>query len=165
MTFSARLLSSTFAILLAGSMSSPAVPAEAKITLESVTVTPSDSIAPDKLCKLKVEIQNTGDKTAYSFGFTVKINGKEVPIYKNLLYLVAVDPGSKKELDLYNFWSTEKGREAPTNGKVEVEVTLKEAKWVEIKMEDDVQVWTPIGDVEGLPSAKSVSIPFKAKKG
>ena len=47
------------------------------------------------------------------------------------------------------------------DGKVTVEVTLKQAQWVETKKEDKTQVWTPLGEVKGLPFSKSVSKPLK----
>ncbi|PYV85078.1 MAG: hypothetical protein DMG05_23440, partial [Acidobacteria bacterium] len=96
-----------------------------------------------------------------SFGFGVKINGQETTVYDKMVFMEAVDPGSTAEIALSNFYSTEPGRPLPKDGKVTVEVTLKQAQWVEIKKEDNTQVWTPLGEVKGLPFSKSVNKPLK----
>ena len=66
---------------------------------------------------------------------------------------------------LYNFWTSESGRPAPADGRVEVLVRLREARWVEVsEVEEDgetVEVWTPVGDVAGLPQTVSVTLELK----
>jgi hypothetical protein len=67
------------------------------------------------------------------------------------------------ELALYNFWTGETGRPAPADGKLSVEVSLREAKWMERSVEQaegepPVDVWTPTGMVEGLPVTASTVV-------
>lgn len=130
---------------------------EPKVTLQSITVMPSDPAA-DTLCKLSVAIGNTGDRTVSQFGFSVRINDAELPVYANQLFMYPVEPGATLEIPLYNFWSTETFRPAPADGKLDLEVSLREAEWMQIEMEDDVEVWTPLGAVEGLPSTRTVTL-------
>ena len=61
----------------------------------------------------------------------MKVNGKPLTAYDKRLYLIAVEPGATRELHLFNFWSTETGRPAPADGKLNVEVTLARASWVQ----------------------------------
>jgi len=141
---------------------------EPQVTLEEVVITLSpgkpieaDGASPGTLCNLKVKVRNRGAQKASRFGFGVKINGRDMTVYDKMLYMQAVDPGSTGEIALSNFYSTEPGGPLPKDGKLTVEVTLKQAQWVEIKKEDNTQVWTPLGEVKGLPFSKSVSKPLK----
>lgn len=142
---------------------------EPQVTLEDVviTVSPAKPIAPEglspgTLCNLKAKLRNRGAQKASSFGFGVKINAQEMTVYDKMVFMDAVDPGGTGEIALSNFYSTEPGHPLPKDGKLTVEVTLKHAQWVEIKKEDNTQVWTPLGEVKGLPVSKSVSKPLKA---
>ena len=128
-----------------------------QVTLAAVQVEPANP-GPDTLCRLKVEIRNAGDQKASRFGFTVRVNGTELGPYKNQLFMFPVDAGATEELRLFNFWSTETGRSMPADGKLTVEVSLNEAAWMRIEMEDDVEVWDPLGDVEGLPHVARTSL-------
>lgn len=120
------------------------------MVLESVAVEPS-SPAVDTLCRLRVTIRNDGSEVASQLGFKVTVNGVELPVYRNQLFMYPVPPGETVEVPLYNFWSTETSRPAPRDGKLRIEVELSEAEWMEIEMEEDVEVWTPLGAVDGLP--------------
>lgn len=138
-------------------------PAEAPkplLTLESVEVrAPEGSkLGPESLARLTVKLANSGEKIASSLVFEVTVAGHELPVYRNQVFLKAVPAGETVELPLYNFWTSETGRPAPTGGKLEVEVTLREARWTELSEEDGVDVWTPVGEVEGLPSSASVVV-------
>ena len=142
--------------------------AEPQVTVEDVVITISpgkpigpEDLSPGTLCNLKVKVRNRGTQKASRFGFGVKINGQEMAVYDKMVFMEAVDPGSTAEIALSNFYSTEPGRPLPKDGKVTVEVTLKQAQWVEIKKEDNTQVWTPLGEVKGLPFSKSVNQPLK----
>jgi hypothetical protein len=142
--------------------------AEPQVIIEdiAITVSPEKPIGPEgislgTLCNLKVKLRNRGTQKAYSFGFGVKINGREVATYDNMLYIQTVDSGASGEIVLSNFYSTEPGGPRPADGKVTIEVTLKKAQWVEIKKEGNAQVWTPLGEVKGLPISKSVSKPLQ----
>ena len=153
-------------LLLAGPLLGPSAGAQEEaaspqVTLEAVRVTPEDP-AVDTLCRLAVEIKNSGDRTVSQFGFSVRINDAELPVYTNQLFMYPVEPGSSLEIPLYNFWSTETSRPAPADGKLEIEVSLREAEWMRIEMEDDVEVWTPLGTVEGLPSDRAVTLTMTA---
>ena len=130
------------------------------LTLEAVKVDPA-SPGPDKLCKLSVTIRNAGAKTASALGFRVKVDGRELAVYGNELFFRPVPAGSPTavtEVKLHNFWSSETGRPFPTGGRMTVEVTLVEARWMDVKTENGAEVWTPAGAVEGLPVSKSVTL-------
>ncbi|HET9211878.1 MAG TPA: CARDB domain-containing protein [Thermoanaerobaculia bacterium] len=142
--------------LLPGGAAAAEAPKPA-LTLEAVKVEPA-SPRPDTLCHLTVTLKNAGAQRASSLEFVVKVNGQELTVYKKRLYLAAVEPGATRELRLLNFWSTETGRPAPANGKLNVEVTLARASWVRPSARDGAEVWTPTGEVEGLPSSRNVSL-------
>src|SRR5687768_12727506 len=120
------------------------------LTLESVKVDPP-SPGPDTLCRLSVTLRSSGAKTASALGFRVKVDGRELPVYRNELFFRPVAAGATAEVRLHNFWSNETGRPFPTNGKMTVEVTLAEARWMDVKTENGAEVWTAAGPVEGLP--------------
>lgn len=128
-----------------------------KLILEAIVVDPP-APAVDTLCKLSVTIRNDGDQTASQLGFNVKSNDVELPVYLNQLFMYPIEPGQTSEIPLYNFWSTETSRPAPADGKLRLEVTLREAQWMKIEMEDDVEVWTPLGEVENLPSVQELTV-------
>lgn len=127
------------------------------LTLEAVQVEPA-APGPDTLCRLRIKVRNAGTRRASAFELTVKVNGKELPAYKNRLYLDPVEPGATEEIRLFNFWSTEGSRPAPADGKLTVEVTLDRASWVNRETKDGAEVWSPLGPVEGLPATKSVTL-------
>ena len=133
------------------------------LTLESVKVDPA-SPGPDTLCRLSVTLRNIGGegaKTASALGFRVKVDGHELPGYRNELFFRPVAAGATAEVRLHNFWSNETGRPFPTNGRMTVEVTLAEARWMDVKTENGAEVWTAAGPVAGLPVSKSVTLNLK----
>jgi hypothetical protein len=130
------------------------------VAVKAIAVDPSDPGA-DTLCRLTVTLDNHGERTASLFGFRVTVGGVELPVYERELFAFPVPAGESAELPLFNFWSTETGRPAPAGGKLEVEVTLLEAQWVEIETEDEAEVWTPVGPVPGLPSTESLTLEMK----
>jgi hypothetical protein len=142
---------------------------EPQVNVEEVviTVSPGKSIGSEgittgTLCDLKVRLHNHGSQKASSFRFGVKINGREMTVYDKMLYMEAVDPGNTGEIALSSFYSTDPGGPLPKDGKVTMEVTLKRAQWVEIKKEGGTQIWTPLGEVKGLPYSKTVTKQLKA---
>lgn len=153
----ARVL--TTAVLVCGLMlGSLATAQEAPaVTVEAVNVQPT-SPGPDTLCKLTVKLANGGDRTASQLDFKVKINGQELPVYRNQLFMFPVPPGESADIPLYNFWSTETSRPMPADGKLDIEVTLATAQWMEIKDEEGVEVWQPLGPVQGLPISKTLTL-------
>lgn len=131
-----------------------------QITVEAISVEPS-SPAVDTLCRLEVTVKNHGSEIASQLDFKVKINGQALPVYRNQLFMFPLEPGKSSDIKLYNFWSTETSRPAPEDGKLTVEVALVAAQWTKVSMEDDVEVWQPLGAVGGLPHAASVTLEMK----
>ena len=127
------------------------------LRISSIKVEPANPAA-DTLCRLRIEIENSGENIASQLGFSVKINGQELPVYKSHLFMFPVPPGDTTELALYNFWSTETSRQMPATGKLELEVSLLEARWMDISTEGDTETWTPLGDVVSLPVSHSITI-------
>jgi len=142
-------------LVLAGAKS-----ADPALTLEAVKVDPT-SPGPDTLCRLSVTLRSSGAKTASALAFRVKVDGRELPVYRNELFFRPVAAGATAEVRLHNFWSNETGRPFPANGKMTVEVTLAEAQWMDVKTENGAEVWTAAGPVEGLPVSKSVTLALK----
>lgn len=132
------------------------------LTLEAVKVDPA-APGPDTLCHLSVTLRNAGSKRASALEFVVKVNGRELAAYKDRLYLEPVEPGATREIRLFNFWSTEPGRPAPADGKLQVEVTLVHASWMDRSEQNGAEVWTPAGPAEGLPVTKSVALTMGKK--
>jgi hypothetical protein len=127
------------------------------LTLEAVKVEPA-APRPDTLCHLTVTVRSSGAQAASALEFVVKVNGQELPAYRKRLYLTPVEPGATREVRLFNFWSTETGRPAPANGKLNVEVTLARASWMRKASRDGAEVWTPAGNVEGLPASRNLTL-------
>ncbi len=134
------------------------------LTVEAVEVEPA-APGPDTLCRLRVQLRNRGDQIASQLGFAVSINGQPLGVYGNQLFMYPVMPGTTEEISLYNFWTTETSRPMPADGKLRVEVSLREAIWARMTIEEDeegeIEVWTPIGPVEGLPVSASVTLEMK----
>lgn len=127
---------------------------ESEVVLAGFEVTPAEP-GPETLCRLVATIDNRGSQAVYSFGFDVELNGRALRVYEQQLFLQVIEPGESAEVALYNFWTSEQGRPAPADGKLEIVVRLREARWVEVtQVEEDgetVEVWTPVGEVAGLP--------------
>ena len=131
-----------------------------QITIESITVEPA-APAADTLCKLRVTLNNKGAEIAAQLDFKVKINGQDLPVYRNQIFMFPLQAGQTGEIKLYNFWSTETSRPMPKNGKLELEVALVSAQWTKISMQEEVEVWEPLGEVGGLPQSSSVTLEMK----
>jgi len=150
---------------LATGQPAPATPAKPLLTVESVEILPA-SPGPDTLCQLRAKVRNSGTHKASALAFAVRVNGETLAVYKYQIYLQQIDPGSTVEVRLFNFWTTETGRPVAKDGKLRVEVTLAEARWVEVRSEGGAEVVTPVGTVPGLPVSASLTVPLKvvAKK-
>jgi len=164
-----------FALALVVLCSAPAAAqddaaAGSQLTVTVVDVQPANPGA-DTLCRLTVTVANSGDRKASQLGFSVKLNGQELSVYGNQLFMYPVPAGGELEIPLYNFWTTETSRPTmPEGGKYTVEVSLLEAQWMDISMEketvekagqqveEDVEVWTPLGAVEDLPSSAEITL-------
>jgi len=157
-----RFLQRSVLVLLATALTVPLLAEEKKpaLTLESIQVEPA-SLRPDTLCHLRVTLRNSGARPASELEFVVKLNGRELPAYKNRLYLKAVEPGASREIPLFNFWSTEAGRLAPADGKLALEVTLVRAAWMQKETKDRAEVWSATGAVEGLPVARTITLQMR----
>lgn len=144
---------------MAARAAEPTKPASAPspLTIAAVTVTPP-SPGPDTLCQLRIELRNGGDRIASELAFAVKLNGQELPVYRNQLFMQRLDPGKTSTVRLYNFWTTETGRPAPADGKYKVEVSLLASRWYQVAIEGDVEVWTPVGVVPGLPVSAQATV-------
>lgn len=133
------------------------------LAIESVTVEPSAPGA-DTLCRLRLAIKNSGSQPAYALAFDVKIGGQALPVYAHQVFLDVLPPGKTTEVRLFNFWTTETSRPRPADGKLQLEIALREAQWLEISFEGEgkarSEVWTPKGAVSGLPvrAAKTVTL-------
>ncbi len=125
-----------------------------RVVMESIAVTPA-SPGAETLCRLSVRIANNGTRAVYGFGFDVELNGQPLRVYEDQLFLQVIEAGAADDVALWNFWTSETGRPAPKDGRLEILVRLREARWVDVsEVEEDgetVEVWTPIGDVDGLP--------------
>lgn len=155
-------------VALAAQDEAPPPEAEAPeplLSLEKVTVEgpPTGApLGPETLARLTVSIANRGEEIASALVFTVSVAGRELPVYENQVFLKAIPPGGTTELALYNFWTGETGRPAPADGKLPVEVTLTEARWMEVSEDEEgVEVWKPLGEVEALPVSASTQVALK----
>jgi hypothetical protein len=126
------------------------------VTLTAFAVTPA-SPGGETLCRLEATIENYGEHVASQLGFSVRINDQELAVYGNQLFMYPIEPGQKATIPLYNFWSTETSRPMPADGKLRIEVSLLEARWFDISIDDEgVEVWQPVAPVDGLPSAQTL---------
>ena len=156
-TLPLRLDARPFLAMLPLALAGEDKPAPPALSVQAVQVEPA-SPRPDTLCHLTVTLKNQGDRPASALEFTVKVGGVSLPAYRDRLYLEAVEPGASRQVRLFNFWSTETGRPAPADGKLAVEVTLTGASWARKTVRDGAEVWTPAGEVPGLPAAKSLTL-------
>lgn len=135
-----------------------------KVALSGIEVVPSAPGA-ETLCKLTATIANSGSRAVYSFGFDVELNGTPLPVYEKQLFLQVIEAGESEDVALFNFWTSETGRPPPADGKLEVLVRLREARWVDVsEVEEDgetVEVWTPVGEVSGLPQTVGTTLELK----
>jgi hypothetical protein len=142
----------------AGLVAQESVDTKSLVQLEAIVVEPSNP-GPDTLCTLSVRVRNNGTEKASQFGFTVTLNGQELSVYGNQLFMYPVEPGASLEFPLYNFWTTETSRPTPpADGKLRLEIAIKESQWMKIEMEDEVEVWTPLGPVEDLPAGTELTV-------
>lgn len=150
------------AFLLAAAASS--AQDEPQVVLSGIEVAPA-APGPETLCKLTATIRNAGERAVYSFGFDVEVEGHSLPVYEKQLFLQVIEAGESEEVALFNFWTSETGRPVPADGKLEVLVRLREARWVEVSEVDEdgetVEVWTPAGDVSGLPQTVELTLELK----
>lgn len=132
----------------------------APLALEEILIEPA-APGPDTLCKVHVKVRNGGRQIASRLAFEVTVNGQALPAYARQLYLQNLPPGEVSEVRLWNFWTTETSRPLPANGKLVVEVVLREASWVDVVTEDGVEVSRPVGAVSGLPVRRSVTVTLR----
>ncbi len=140
----------------------PKEAAKAPISIDAVKVSP-DAPGTETLCRLKITLHNLGDRPMSAFGFDVTVAGHPLPVYDNQLFLKSLGAGETLDLDLYNFWTSETGRPAPADGKMTVEVSLREARWLKTGEEKGVEVWTLEEPVAGLPVSAKTVVTLKKK--
>lgn len=137
-----------FAALAVGALLAESTAAPVKVG--AVRVEPGTP-GPETLCRLAVDLVNASDRPVTALVYRVRINGAELPVYKNHVYMERLDPGQTRTARLYNFWSTERGRPAPTDGFLTVEVSLVEARFADGDR-------AAVGD---LPATGGVRLPFR----
>jgi len=127
------------------------------LTIAAVMASPADAGA-DTLCQLRVDVANKGARIASELAFAVKVNGHDLPVYRNHLFMQRLDPGKTTSIRLFNFWTTETGRPTAADGKYRIEVTLLNAKWYDIALKDGVEDWTPRDPVPNLPVTATATV-------
>jgi hypothetical protein len=151
------------AVIAIGFFIAPSLPSQEEgqstplLTVEKISVEPA-SPGPDTLCKLRVTLRNAGKEIASQLDFRVSINGQELPVYRNQLFMFPIEPDQTAEIKLYNFWSTETSRSMPKDGKLNIEVSLVGAQWMKIETEEEVEVWKPLGSVDHLPVVGNLTL-------
>ena len=140
---------------LAGTFVSRAEAAD--VHVEAIMVQPA-SPGPSTLCEFKVRLKNAGSRPVSYFRFNVKIDGQDVPAYKLYTHVFNIEPGKTGKLALNNFYSPPEARA------FEVQVTLVEAQWVEVKKEGTSSTTTPSGPMAGLPTGASLSVKMSSSK-
>lgn len=136
-------------------------PAASPLAVEEIVIEPAAPTATT-LCRLRLKLRNTGEQPASMLRFKVAVAGRELPVYRNQMFLQPLAAGKITELKLYNFWASETGRPAPADGKMTVEVTLAEARWMKVGPDAaGVETWEPLAPVPGLPLVKSVTVVLK----
>lgn len=126
------------------------VEVESHLALASIEMSAAETELP-RLVSLSVGIANESERPITALGFEVVVEGVSLPVYDNQLFMQRLAPGETTTVDLYNFWSGETGRPNPTDGKLDVTVRLREAKWLTVSKEGTTDVWE-VGDaVPGLP--------------
>lgn len=141
----------------ARALAEEAEPPPPTVAVQRVWIEP-EAPGPDTLCQLYVELENQGEQEASLFAFEIEVGGHSLPVYAKELFGFPVGPGKQETLRLFNFWTSETGRPAPADGKLEIEVRLVEASWIEIEVEADEETWTPLGEVAGLPSEAKIVV-------
>jgi hypothetical protein len=145
--------------------------AASPLRVERLIVTP-ERPGSDTLCRLVVRLHNGGEKPMYAFAFDVELNGVPLPVYERQLFLQSIPAGKSAEVRLFNFWTTETGRARPADGRLAVEVKVREALWLDVTTEpaaadgerkadepaEPVEVWSPAGEVPGLPVRGSLTL-------
>lgn len=129
-------------------------PVPASLVLTDLRLEPS-SPGPDTLCKLWVTIRNNTDQVASLLHLRVRLNGQDVGRYASDSFVVRLDPDTSQEVRLFNVWSSETGRPPTADGRLEVEVVLEAATWVDVEglKSEGSEVWAPKEPVPGLPSS------------
>jgi len=123
----------------------------AEVEVSAIAIKPANP-GPSTLCELKVELKNRGSRPVSFFSFEVKVDGKDVPLYKETSYVNNIDPGKTGEIQLNNFYT-------PGEAKLfTVQVALVKAQWVEVKKEGASSTTTPTGVVAGLPANATLTV-------
>ena len=158
------------ALIAIGFFIAPSLPGQEEgqstpqLTVEKISVEPANP-GPDTLCKLRVTLRNAGKEIASQLDFHVSINGQELAVYRNQLFMFPIEPEQTAEIKLYNFWSTETSRSMPKDGKLKIEVSLVGAQWMKIETEEEVEIWKPLGPVDHLPVVGDLTLKMAKPSG
>ena len=106
---------------------------------------------PETLLRLSIDVDNRGEQAVSALRFAVAAEGREIPVYRDTVFLAAIAPGERRTVPLHNLWTSEGGRPPPADGRLDVEVTLLEASWVARETTADGVVWRIVGPVPDLP--------------
>ena len=162
MLLSRRAAAALLAASLVASLATAQEPAPPPLAIEEIVIEPAAPTATT-LCRLRLKLKNSGSEPASMLRFKVTVAGHELPrLPQPDVPAAARCRTGHRGLKLYNFWASETGRPAPADGKMAVEVTLTEAKWMKVGPDaSGVETWEPLGSVPCLPLAKSVTVTLK----
>lgn len=162
----------------------PPSPVETTVELVEILIEPArpaeaqsaPRFSADTLCTLTLRLRNRGPRPVSAFVFEVDIEGSTLPVYEKQVFMSLMPPsnaarsGSESptasadttyDLRLFNFWTSDSVRPAPTDGSLDVRVRLLDAQWVDARFEDDgTEVWSLEGTVPGLPIERAIALPF-----
>lgn len=134
-----------------------APPTLALLATQVVPATP----AAETLCRLRVVLENQGDRAASALRFRVALDGVPLTVYDRQLFVETLPPGEVTRVDLFNFWTSETDRPPPADGSLEVEVTLESARYLQRDIADDgTEILTLQEAIPGLPISLSLSVPI-----
>lgn len=154
MTYCSALVLLLTAAVPAGQRSEPAP----SLRIEAILLSP-DRPAAETLCQLRLRLHNDSEKPISGLELRVALDGRELTVYRNQLLMDFLAPRAPTEIELFNFWTTESDRPAPTDGQLRLEISVEKAHWLEITAAaDGTETWTLLEPVPGLPIAKRVEI-------
>ena len=119
------------------------------------------SAGPETLLRLSVVVDNRGQRPVSAFRFAVTAEGRQLPVYRDTVYLAPVAPGERRTLPLHNLWASEAGRPPPADGRLDVEVAVVEGSWVAREETAEGLRWRLVGPVEGLPVRATATVEIR----
>ena len=133
--------------------------AESPLSFVALDVSP-ERPGLDTLCRLAVQLRNDSDRAISELAFQVRLNDQVVDVYESQLFYVPLPAQTTTRVDLFNFWTTETDRPAPSSGELTVTVSLEAARFVQIETSGEgseaVETWTPLEAVAAMPAERSL---------